>query len=120
MVPALYNVLLNRYLSQLVLQSNVLIGDLVGFLVLFIDLGNVETLIPGGVNEVLSDLLLEHGIEILEEYLLQSEIDVVLVVADQDDEYLGPVRVEVVVLEPLQNIFSHLLDLVQALLTDEA
>lgn len=41
-------------------------------------------------------------------------------VGDENDEHFGPVGVKIVVLEPLEDLLSHLLNLVQTLIADEA
>lgn len=47
---------------------------------------------------------------------METKINIILMVADQDYEDLGPVRVKIIVLEPFKNILSHLLNLIQTFL----
>lgn len=41
-------------------------------------------------------------------------------IRDQEHKHLGPIRIEIVVLELLQDLFAHLLDLIKTVVTDEA
>ena len=82
MISTLNDILLNGNLAQLVLQDDILIRNFVRLLVLLVHFGNVETLVSRCINEVLADLLLKHRVEVLKQYFLQSEVDIVLVVAD--------------------------------------
>ena len=51
---------------------------------------------------------------------METEVDVVFVVSNKNNKHLGPVRIKVIVLKPLEDLFSHLLDLIQTLVADEA
>ena len=69
---------------------------------------------------VLVQLLREHSVDALQEDLLQSEVDIVFVVGYQQDEHLGPVCVEIVVFELVEDLFAHLLHLVETVITNKA